>query len=186
MKDWLGNEYDVGDLVLYAAMSGRCVTMVLGRVLEIYQGPKYGYGYKRQDKLDDDEKETKVKVQPLKSSRWKQHYGRTRYVDTRTGKGIDPYVTEKTGEYRHRTGGYFENTTTGERVYDVYDKYHPDFQHYHHWDKSTMPPGWELVKSELKPYVKEIKEPTASVTISITENIVKWDGEIDDPSLAAP
>lgn len=176
MKDWLGKEYGVGDLILYAAMSGRCVTMVLGKVLRIYQGPQYGYSQYREEDPDY-QTETKVQVQPLKASRWKQH-GRTRFIDTRTGKGIDAYLIEKNGFYRHQNGGYFEDTQTGERVpRSVYDE---RFRRWRYWDAdSKLPPGWKYIPATYKDYVKQ-ETAVSPVTISVTENIVKWTGDTDD------
>ena len=176
MKDWLGNDYDVGDKVIYAAMSGRSVTMVLAEVIEIFEGPKYGYAYYQHDReLADDEKEIKVRLQPLKSSRWKQHSSRTRYIDSRTGKGIDPFRTDK-----HFTGGYYENLETGKQATCLDYTTYPDFIRYlrpYEWGApDTIPEGWRFVKQEFQPYVQKIEEEPKPVTITITENIVKWTG----------
>jgi len=92
MKDWLGNDYDVGDKVIYATMYGHLVNMVLAEVVGIFKGPKYGYAGYTHRELTEDDKEIKVKLQPLKSSRWKQHYGRKVFTDIRTGERIkNPY-----------------------------------------------------------------------------------------------
>lgn len=197
MKDWLGNEYGPGDQVIYAAMSGRSVTMVLAEVQSIYKVYRDEETYEwvhvsvddpvpfkrkwnretRQETLTTEPVDTELRVslQPLKSSRWEQHYGKTRYIDTRSGKGIDHLVVDKkTGLYRHLTGGYFENKETGEKVHEYYYHDHPAFRHYLRWDPKTVPDGWVHVESALKPYVKKIKEGPGPVTISVTENIVKW------------
>ena len=42
MKDWLGNEYDVGDLVIYAAQSGSRVNMVLAQCLRLQKEKRFG------------------------------------------------------------------------------------------------------------------------------------------------
>ena len=42
------------------------------------------------------ETELRVSLMPLGSSRWEQHStSRTRYVDSRSGKGIDPYRSKR-------------------------------------------------------------------------------------------
>lgn len=171
MKDWLNQEYDVGDQVIYAAMSGRSVTMVLAEVVEIYQAKANSWDD------EDDPKVTKVKVQPIGSSRWKQHYGRTRYIDERTGKGIDPF----SGKGKHMVGNYYENLTTGERYdYEDWNKgikhpTFPDIISYWEWGApGKTPEGWCFVKQEFKPYVKKIEDGPGPVTLSITENIVLW------------
>lgn len=37
LTDWRGAEYGTGDLVLYPRVSGRCVEMMEGTVVEVYQ-----------------------------------------------------------------------------------------------------------------------------------------------------
>ena len=180
MKDWLGREYDVGDLVLYAAMSGRSVTMVLGRVTKILVGPKYGYANYPADKLTEDDKETKVQVQPIKSSRWKQHGNRNYYVDTRTGKHIDPWA----GNGRHiKTEAHYRDRNTGEHL--TYFASAPGDRHvyrggyYTNAGRRVDREDREYVATEFQPWVEHrTEEAPRPVTLSITENIVKWDGEI--------
>ena len=160
MKDWLGNDYGPGDTVLYAAQSGRSVTMVLGKVVSINEliFDEAERGFVRIEKASDTairngaEHKTTVTVQPLKSSRWKQHYGHTRYVDTRTGKGIDPWLDKHIAG-----GGYRVNKLTGKRM--AADDY------------STMHYDW--VTAEFKDYVKEIHEGPKPVTLTVTDNIVR-------------
>jgi hypothetical protein len=73
MKDWLGQEYDVGDLVIYPAPHGNHgANMRLAKVVKFNKNT--------------------VTVQPLMSAR----YGDIRnhcYVDTRTWRRIDPYAS---------------------------------------------------------------------------------------------
>lgn len=125
MRDFLGQEYDVGDEVLYAAMSGRSATMILGEVVDIFEAPA--------SKWADSGKITKVKVQPLMSSRWKQHYGRRKYIDTRTGKSVDPF----------RDGS----------------------EHYEGWNGQENQPFASHI---------EVVDEVRPVTITVTENVVKW------------
>jgi hypothetical protein len=175
VKDFLGNEYGVGDKVLYAAMSGRSVTMVLAEVVRIFEAPKYGQAYEKVDELGPDDKEIHVSVQPLSSSRWKQHYGRTRYIDSRTGKGIDPF----SGKGKHMTGDYYEHRETGKRVYRSDADQHPEFPRFYGYEWGTpekQVPGYRFVKQEFKNYVNRIEDGPKPVTLYITDNIVKWVG----------
>lgn len=166
MKDWLGNEYDVGDKVLYAAASGRSITMVLAEVVRIFEVPENSWD-------EDGPKVTKVSVQPLRSSRWEQHSGRTRYLDTRTGKYVDPFRNKK-----HSVGGYWEHES-GERVNDDDAQHHPIFRSIPYWwhDKEEhRPEGWHHVPWDFAPWIEKVETPTGPVTITITKNIVKWVG----------
>lgn len=155
MKDWLGNEYDVGDLVLYAAMSGRSVTMVLARVLAFNESGS-------------------VSLCPVKSSRWKQHYGRSYYIDNRTGKRIDPYRSDKHVEVEAHYVHKNDPTQTlsleeyHNRVWRDWARLGDDHRNY------------EYVSTKFKDYVEYKTEPTQKVTIHITENIVKWTGEVPE------
>lgn len=143
MKDWLGQEFSVGDLVIYGAGSGRSITMVLGRVTKFNAGS--------------------VGVQPLRSSRWPPPR-RTRWIDNRTGKGIDPYATEKHTEvpahYVHKVTG---KTITAEERY-VLDR----------WERRE----YEYIPPVFKDYAEEVITPVQPVTISVTKNITKWNGEL--------
>lgn len=115
MKDWLGNEFGVGDKVIYAAGSGRSITMVVGevtRVWEVYrdhdnyewavlppgeQAPfKKKWNQDIRDYVDLPEREktvARVQVKPLRSSRWKQHYGDKPVTIT-----VTKNITKWTGE----------------------------------------------------------------------------------------
>jgi hypothetical protein len=161
MKDWLGNDFGPGDTVLYAAQSGRSVTMILATVVSINEliFDEGSYGFVRIDKAPDSaiannaERRTTVTVQPLKSSRWKQHVGRDRYIDTRTGKGINPWLAKHCA-----SGGYRRNKLTGERVSDNDYSYTAEY---------------EYVPTVFKDYVMEIHEGPKPVTLTVTENIVR-------------
>lgn len=201
MKDWLGNEFTVGDLVVYAAASGSSITMVLAKVLEIrrvYRNDDWEWvtlkdeeeapflrkwDHELKDYVDRDEREEtqhRVKVRPIRCSRWKQHYGRTRYIDKRNGKGIDIFLRDKEGFFVHREGGYFENIHTGERVSDYSRHSDYRFHGYRYWDSASIPTGWKRVEARDRDYVERVDEPTKSVTLTITDNIVKWNGEVND------
>lgn len=79
-RDMLGRPIEKGSLVVYPAMSGRSAQIVLGEVLDIDMNRK-------RDPLSADElirlkvgshhgAPYSIKIQPMGSSRWKQHYGR--------------------------------------------------------------------------------------------------------------
>jgi len=68
LTDWRGNDYGVGDLVLYPRASGRSLEMQVGTVVAIKP-----YGYKRYPYDDSDEVEEmrhKVVIHPINSSRF--------------------------------------------------------------------------------------------------------------------
>lgn len=154
-KDWLGNEYDVDDLVIYAAMSGRSVTMVLARVVRLNESGT-------------------VTVCPVKSSRWKQHYGKNYYIDNRTGKRIDPWRSDKHVEVE----AYYVHKNDPTRTLSLDELHSRTFRD---WAKlgETLH-DYEYVSTQFKDYVERKHEPTEKVTIHITENIVKWTGELPE------
>jgi len=153
VKDFLGQEYDVGDKVLYAAGSGRSITMVLAEVVGIskhYRDPdewhwvkvgmddpvphkrRWNRETKEYDPLAEEvDTEIRVSVQPLNSSRWEQHSRVKVYTDKRTGETIkNPYDDE-------------------------------------HWGAGT--------KGNLfKDHVEITEFPPKPVTLSVTDNIVLW------------
>lgn len=149
--DWLGQPYGPGDLVLYPAGSGRSITMVIGEVLKV-------------------NKSGSVSIRPIRSSRWKQHYGRSKYIDERTGKTIlNPYGAEHI-----ESPGHYRNKTTGDEI---------SSDHYYDLrrrDVVAALSGYEYVPTVFKDYVKFVVEPTKSVTVSVTENITKWTGELPE------
>lgn len=163
-KDFLGNEYAEGDSIIYAAMSGRSVTMVAARVIKFNDSGS-------------------VTVQPLKSSRWEQHTTkRTRYIDKRTGKGIDPYAPS--GKHTEQEA-YVTDKRTGERIPEENLKafigggYMP-------WKFGTDNPNFvphefrEYHPTVYMDYVKQVIEDGAKpVTLTITKNIVKWVSPVD-------
>lgn len=156
MTDFRGNSYAVGDTVVYAAVSGRSVTMIEATVLKFNESGS-------------------VKLQPLNSSRWTHHNKSSWMEDARTGEKINLYG-DKRHEYLVSESYYeFEDGTVGNEYHRYRDssgrildeseyqrkfyyhrvesgKYHPAV--YHDWVVS--------VKSE---FVKP-------VTISITDNII--------------
>lgn len=198
MKDFLGNEYGPGDLVIYAAASGRSITMVIGRVVKVNERTEIDYsrpvgggkrGYHRMPVTDRDGKQlVSVNIQPLNSSRWQQHDPRTYYVDKRTGEKIDRYKHVKEAAYNTLN-------STGERLPDNCSVW----TLYRKRERSVTDRNWgysdtesyknpDYVPSELRTYhatvfedyVEERDEGPKPVTITVTENIVKWSGELPD------
>lgn len=143
--DFLGQKYGVGDTIVYAGTSGRSVQMVLGRVVKFNPTGS-------------------VKVQPIdQASRWKQHHGSSHFIDSRTGKRIDPY-REDGGHikvpsfYRHEeTGEELSYSELGTRTRGNYlerAKFH-------------------YVSTVFQDWVVKVDEPVKSVTLHVTENILK-------------
>lgn len=88
--DWLGQEYGVGDYVLYSRSSGYAAQMFLAKVIRI--------------------NEHNVIAEPVKSSRFSTG-GVTRYYDSRTRKNIertaDKHIERDSGYIQQNTGKYF-------------------------------------------------------------------------------
>jgi hypothetical protein len=225
LTDFLGNYYGPGDLVIYGAMSGRSVNIVIGRVIDIwrvwhnsyYVGERYGWErlsdgepvphHYRHDGTDLGECDTglRVKVQPIRAARWKQHRGRKRYIDTRTGKGINPDMGKglphvlKESHYVFADGREFDYagaraTWEARQLGRVYRESSFDYQYfrkYYHvnYGKPGEPPKFPLhedeaakeqlwwVSRQYQPWVQE-KHAVEPVTLEITDNIVKWEGEL--------
>jgi len=194
MKDFLGNEYGPGDLVIYAAASGRSITMVIGRVVKINERTEIDYdspigggkrGYNKKPVEDrEGNKMVSVTVQPLNSSRWRQHDPRTYYVDKRTGARIKD-------RYKHvKEHSYSTLNSTGERLPDscaLWTLYKEESTGYGYQVQQPYK-NPDYVSSELRTYhptvfedyVEERDEGPKPVTITVTENIVKWSGELPD------
>jgi hypothetical protein len=211
LTDFLGKEYGPGDLVIYGAMSGRSVNMVVGRVEEVYR-VYYDSNRLRWTRLDDGAPEVRhktnavrVKVQPLRGARWKQHHGRKRYIDTRTGKGINPDAPSgkhllRESHYVHADGTEFDYAGR-KKQWDLAQlgriRAYP-FEHYGFRAKFHInygEPGthrWPLDESQARltqlwwvsrtyqPWVQDVSKGPEPVTLYETDNIVKWDGELPD------
>lgn len=181
MKDWLGNELAVGDNIIYAAMSGRSVTMVIAEIVSFNESGS-------------------VTVEPIRSSRWKQHYGRTRWIDTRTGKGINPDLVKKDGSkphvavdshYEDKDGNWFEPyeekiqypSYSGFRYAgvgtDTVTRHSPQEGVYYGTGDIPEPYKWKYVGTTYKDYV-QTETKASKATLSVTENITKWTGELPD------
>lgn len=174
MKDFLGNEYGVGDRVVYAAQSGRSATMVHAKVLEFKDNGN-------------------VVVQPLESSRWTQHYGRTRYIDSRNGKGIDPTFPKHHKVKEHWTRGDDPTVYTADGVVHVAreesgytgGEYGPRYT-YDYSQRREEDRRWRAFNESWKSftrhkpvwadYVQKAGDGPRPVTLYVTENIVKVGG----------
>lgn len=148
--DWLGQSIEVGDHVIYPAGSGRSITMIIGTVVGFNDNGS-------------------ITLCPVKSSRWKQHHGRTRYVDNRTGKGIDPW----SGSGKHIVeGGCHVRRSTGEEINDE-DYYALQRSRGYRYDDYAYKPV------VFKDYVERQDTPTTKVTVHVTENVTKWTGVLE-------
>lgn len=151
-KDFLGQEYGVGDTIVYAGTRDRSVQMVLAKVVKFNESGS-------------------VQVQPVqKDSRWKQHHGSSKWIDSRTGKKIDPYADEhvlEPSKRRHRVTGALLSSEEFHRL-----AYHPhrDVRMIH-----AEQSDWEYVPYVFKDHVVKIEIPVRPVTLQVTENIIKVD-----------
>lgn len=150
ITDFLGQEIGVGDKVIYAAQSGRAVNMIFAEVVSFSDSGS-------------------VTVTPLKSSRWKQHHGTMKWIDKRTGKGIDPYCAS--GKHLKSKGGYVW-ADTGERLTDEELSRYRAMNPWGGRDREIKP-----VASVFKDYVERVNGGPGPVTLKVAENIVKWNGE---------
>lgn len=109
----------------------------------------------------------KVKIQPIAGSRWTSHRGKTYSVDTRTGKRIDPWQ----GNGKHiKEPGYYVYKDTGERVTEESERLR---------GRSSRTYEREYVPTVFHDYVETRTDPIKPVTLTVTENIVKFaDGEL--------
>lgn len=224
LTDFLGKEYGPGDLVIYAAHSGRAANMVVGRVVDIwrvwhnsyYVGERYGW-----ERLADDEPVphhfrhdgedlgecdtgTRVKIQPLRGARWEQHSAKTYYVDTRNGKRINPDAPSgkhilKESHYVYADGREYDyageqakwdaqhlGRQISRRSFEYYGfraQYHVNYGPPGIHDRVVEAP--DSAKTQLwwvsrtyQPWVEKHEEGPKPVTIEITGNIVKWEGEL--------
>lgn len=147
--DWLGNPYTAGTYVVYAASGGRSINMIFGRVIRINPTGT-------------------VAIQPLKSSRWKHHSETTRYIDKRTGKGIDYW-----NDAHVETPSWYRHDLTGREV-----QYQDRWDHNCVWHKPED--RYTYIPQVMKDYVEEIKVPVKPVTLTVTENITVWLGHLPE------
>ncbi len=149
MKDFLGNDFEVGDTIVYPKMSGRSVALCQGVVLKFNESGS-------------------VTVQPMVES-WdggRERSGTTRYIDTRTGKGFSPYA-DSAKKHMERPWGYKHKVTDKWISYEEYHAMNDDRRVYQ--TEAQREYTWASVI--WKDYVK--KETTVKpVTITRTDNII--------------
>lgn len=163
MKDWLGNDLQVGDTVIYPAASGRSITMVVGEIT--------GFG-ERDTGWDEAKTEPTIKIRPLRSSRWRQHRGTNYYVDNRTGKRIDPYRRAADGTFPHvADGGYYRDAAGNRHERQVYRGNDHLF---------------EYVPTVFADHVEKRHDGPKPVTIGVTENVTKWTGTLPPAPASEP
>lgn len=158
MKDWLGKDLAVGDKVIYAVGSGRSITMVIGEIV--------GFGERTETCYHGpDQQLTTIRVQPLRSSRWKQHRGTDYYVDARSGKRIDPWREAKDGTFPHiAVQGHYVDAAG---VRHKQQRYSGSGHH-----------EYTYVPTEFREYVEKRNDGPKPVTIHVTENVTKWDDDL--------
>ncbi|MDG4783293.1 hypothetical protein O7614_26905 [Micromonospora sp. WMMD961] len=159
LKDILGQVIEPGDQVIYPQMSGRSVQMVLGKLVS-YNGKT-------------------ASIERARGSRWDSSYQRSRYRDKRTGKGIDPYASDKHWEIRSHY--VFTHKETGEVVseeemdrrypYAMNEPYYSARNRAAHEGRRQHESRY--VPGVLKDYVEEYRDAPKPVTIQNVRNIVK-------------
>lgn len=162
LTDFLGNPLAIGDTVVYASTVGRSAALTKGVIV----GPGKSGG---------------VKVQRTEVS-WrgdvKKQIG---YIDSRTGKGINPdfHKHQKRGYgYVHKVSGEFvENISTKQYInYAEVQAWHKANPHSGYYYSSPKPPeykqnpdfiksDWEFVRPVYKDYVTEVQKEAPPVTV---------------------
>lgn len=159
--------------------------------------------------LTDERMEThiRVKVQPLRGARWVQHSDKTYYVDNRTEKRINPdapsgkhikvpshyaYADGKPFDYEAKKEAYEGEGRYRPRGYDhSYDYYFRRNYRVIHGDLGVTGTRWPddagkenlwYVSDEYNDYVEERTEGPKPVTLEVTNNIVKWEGDLPEES----
>jgi hypothetical protein len=179
LTDWQGQEYGPGDIVLYAAMGGRCPNIIKAEVVDIWltrRGENWSWERLPDDAEPEKDDELRVRVLPLAAARWEQHTPKTRYIDKRTGKGIDPFRGRKHVEdgtnllFCARTNTVLDDH--GHGTCCTKPGYRPGEAVYHSTYGGDGPTA-TYVKPVFKDYVEKIVVPVKPVTLSVTENITK-------------
>lgn len=160
LKDVAGHIIEPGDDVVYPQMSGRSVQMVLGKLLS-YNGKT-------------------AQIERAQGTRWGASYNRTRYRDKRTGKGIDPYASDKHWEvkahykYTHKeTGEVISEEEINRRHPFRWSGYYSDARQNELAREGRRQYEREYIRGVLKDYVEEYKDAPKPVTIHNVSNIVK-------------
>ena len=163
-KDFLGQTIRLGDLIVYATASGKAKNMTLGRVLTI--------------NFKDDGAVKSVQVQPIKSARWSQHRQRDKYIDTRTGKGVDPYSGKhSTGPWKSKETGEsatYEDVVVAKKAWEAAQPrtVNNNYSYYArpYYDANLY---FDYVGYVYADYISIEKQPIKPVTVTVTENIIR-------------
>jgi len=158
--DWLGQEYKVGDYVVYPALmyrSSKTVTMTLAQVAKINDSGTVG-------------------VWPVKNSREKS-YGRTWNIDTRSGEKID--IFEGYGKAIKGDDPFLRSMPHCRRLMGWYLKSDDSYVTNNQINNVGRNNCYYLDHNEFEPWVGKEHEETI-VTLKVTQNITKWNGEIPD------
>jgi hypothetical protein len=158
-------------------------------------------------KMKDRDIKTSVTIQPLRASRWEQHHKRTYYTDSRSGKRINRDAPSgvhvlKESHYVHADGTEFDYEGEGDKYRagqvggwsnctqpwdsEFRRRYHVNYEKtpgYHRYpldERGAAKHQLWWVRRTYQPWVVEHTEEPKAVSIDITENIVKWEGELPD------
>jgi hypothetical protein len=164
LTDFLGNPLAIGDTVVYASTQGRSAKLTKGVIVGSARGG------------------VKVKRTEVSSYGIRGKVGtRTAYIDSRTGKGIDPSFE------KHQERGYgYVHKRTGEFVNNISTKQYTNFDEVQAWHKANPHSGyyyssprapeyrenpdfvkadWEFVRPIYKDYVTEVQKEAPPVTV---------------------
>lgn len=160
------------------------------------------------EKMKGRDIKTSVVIQPLRASRWEQHHNRTYYTDSRTGKRINPDAPSGVHVLKESHFVYADGTEypydEAKRIYDEREQGYRQFgghrgytfeeefrkQTHVNYGEVGKPPRYPLgereaarlqlwwVRRTYQPWVVEHTEEPKAVSIDITDNIVKWGGEL--------
>lgn len=151
--DWLGNEISVGDTVIYPVSSGGAMALALAVVDSINTYEDGSLKSVTVSLLERDGSD---------ASRWHHGWTYTRYIDSQTGKGIDPDA----GNGKHiAIEAHYVNRVNKNKI---------SIEGYYNLPlKGTRWGDWEYVPSKFKDYVQQIKLPPKPRTLTVIENITK-------------
>lgn len=155
--DFLGQQYGVGDYVVYANLSGRSATMTFGQVAKLNASGTVG-------------------VWPIKNSRWKS-YGRTWQIDTRTGEKID--IFEGLYDVREGNDPLLAGMPHVRKLQGFYRKSNDFYVPSSQVNNIGRDNCYYVGRNEFEPHVGKAHQEQI-VTLKVTANIVKWNGEPPD------
>lgn len=198
--DFLGNEIEEGTYIVYASGSGHSKNVSLGQILKIT--PLEWEPHDTQEKMYGDRSRVKsVQVQPVKSSRWQQHHQRTKYIDTRTGKGVDLWL-EKDGVLVHQYGKPQKHRESGEgythgevkefmaeinKPWAEWREKHRGWGYVSNHGVTPQAPKYhsdydyfEYVGYTHQPWIRVEKQPIKPVTLTVVANVIRVDWREED------